>query len=171
MKNPACEIKSKKIDLPPANTLIPKNFDILAKDQEKSSKPMLLKQWEDTDLWYKKDDKFERPKAIVSFKMYTTDNDFGQTAEARMFMTVWRSVMMEYMREFNYTAECANLEFTATVLHDNLNCVWSGFNDSMPNYITETISRLQGMKDKDLAEEFAQVKEKLMLEWKNSYLL
>lgn len=29
MKNPNCEIKSKKLGLPPKNNLIPKNFDIL----------------------------------------------------------------------------------------------------------------------------------------------
>jgi secreted Zn-dependent insulinase-like peptidase len=29
IQNPNCEISSKKLDLPPPNTLIPKNFDIL----------------------------------------------------------------------------------------------------------------------------------------------
>ena len=28
MKNPNCEIRNKKLDLPPRNNLIPKNFDI-----------------------------------------------------------------------------------------------------------------------------------------------
>ena len=34
IKAPKCEIKSKKLDLPPANTLIPKNFDILPANEE-----------------------------------------------------------------------------------------------------------------------------------------
>jgi len=29
INNPKCEIKSKKLDLPPANTMIPTNFDVL----------------------------------------------------------------------------------------------------------------------------------------------
>ena len=33
MKNPKCQINNKKIDLPPKNNLIPKNFDLLAKDE------------------------------------------------------------------------------------------------------------------------------------------
>ena len=66
-------MNKKKLGLPPANNLIPKNFDILEKNELYSVKPTLLKQWEDTDLWYKKDDKFERPKAIVSMKIYTND--------------------------------------------------------------------------------------------------
>ena len=56
MMNPKCEIKSKKLGLPPPNNLIPKNFDILPKNEKYSRKPTLLKQWDDTDLWYQKDD-------------------------------------------------------------------------------------------------------------------
>ena len=71
-----------------------------------------------------------------------------------MFANVWQDVMGEYMREFNYTAECANLNFSCLVLHDNINFQWSGFNDSMPNYISETIDKIQAMKEIDLLEIF-----------------
>ena len=77
MKNPQCPIGSKKLDLPPPNNLIPKNFEILAKNADQSEKPKLVKSWEETDLWYKKDDKFERPKASVTMKYYTRDCDLG----------------------------------------------------------------------------------------------
>jgi secreted Zn-dependent insulinase-like peptidase len=50
--------------------------------------------------------------------------------------------MKEYMREFNYMAECATLNFETALMHDNIDFKWSGFNDSMPNYISETISRI-----------------------------
>lgn len=43
MNNPNCEIKSKKLDLPPKNNLIPKNFDILPANETYSQKPVLLK--------------------------------------------------------------------------------------------------------------------------------
>jgi secreted Zn-dependent insulinase-like peptidase len=49
----------------------------------------LLKQWENTDLWYKKDDKFLRPKAEVNLKLYTSDCDFGSSTEGRLFANVW----------------------------------------------------------------------------------
>ena len=35
---PNCEIKSKKLDLPPANNLIPKNFNVLDKNKAYSDK-------------------------------------------------------------------------------------------------------------------------------------
>ena len=70
----------KVLDLPPANNLLPKSVDILPPIEDASQKPILLKQWaDDTDLWYKKDDKFNRPKGIVSLKIYTGDCEFGRT--------------------------------------------------------------------------------------------
>ena len=65
MEHPDPEISTKKLGLPPVNNLIPKDFSILEADPTYSSSPHLLQQWDDTDLWYKKDDKFNRPKAIA----------------------------------------------------------------------------------------------------------
>jgi len=44
-------------------------------------------------------------------------------------------------------ANCANLSFNVTPMYDNINFEWSGFNDSMPTYIDESIERLLKMKD------------------------
>jgi insulysin len=71
MNNPRCEITSKKLDLPPQNNMIPKNFDILAENKELSEKPTLIFQDEYTDLWYRKDDEFLKPKANIQMKIYT----------------------------------------------------------------------------------------------------
>ena len=58
-------------------------------------------------------------------------------------------------------------------MYDNINFTWNGFNDSMPNYIEESITRLLTMKDANqeehLREIFYQTKEKLMTDWKNFY--
>lgn len=92
-----------------------------------------------------KDDAFERPKAIVNMKIYTGDADFGKTSAGRVFANVWKNVTTEYLREFSYMAECANLEFEITLLHNNVDFKWSGFNDSMPNFIQETIKRIKNL--------------------------
>ena len=39
----------------------------------------------------------------------------------------------------------------------------------MINYITETLDRFLNMKNLDTSKIFAQVKEKLLLDWKNFY--
>lgn len=104
-------------------------------------------------------------------KLYTNDCDFGYNNETRVFASVWQNVQNEYLREFNYMADCANLHFSVNVMYDNIGLTWSGFNDSMPNYITESIAKLQGMPQQDLRQIFDQVKEKLLIDWKNCYLI
>jgi len=39
INTPNCKVSSCKIDLPPPNTLVPKNFDILEKDESLSAQP------------------------------------------------------------------------------------------------------------------------------------
>ena len=159
--------------MPPKNNLIPTNFDLKEKNEEFSQSPNLIKSWSDADLWYKKDDKFGRPKSVVSMKIYTKDCDLGKTPESRVFVNLWAQIQSEYLREFNYMENCANLSFNVTPMYDNINFEWSGFNDSMPTYIDESIERLLKMKDSSqeaaLKEIFNQVKEKLLADWKNFY--
>lgn len=59
-------------------------------------------------------------------------------------------------------ADCANLDFNIAVLHDNLNLTWGGFNDSMPNFITETLKRIVAMREAEFSDVFEQSKEKLL---------
>ena len=136
-----------------------------------SQKPCVLKQWaDDTDLWYMKDDKYQRPKGIVSLKIYTGDCEFGQTAKGRVFVEVWNQILNESLREFYYMASMASLNALVSLPHDNLNIQWSGFNDSLPTFVEETLRRIKGLNVKDMPETFAQVKEKLLQNWYNFYL-
>ena len=90
LNNPEVADNGKKLDFPPANNLIPKNFDILPKDESLSARPILLEQWDGlADLWYKKDDKFLKPKARVAMKIYTRDLFFGSSVRTRMFTKMW----------------------------------------------------------------------------------
>lgn len=110
MSNPNVERtqqnKKKKLDLPPQNNLLPKNIDVLPVVQDEAAKkPVLLRQWaDDTDLWYMKDEKFLRPKGMVSLKIYTGDCEFGRTAKGRVFAELWNQILQEYLREFYYMA-------------------------------------------------------------------
>ena len=51
-------------------------------------------------------------------------------------------------------AYLAKLEFHCEINEDCLELSWSGFNDSLSNYVDEVITRLLSMKDTDLKFEF-----------------
>lgn len=139
MNKPNLKLDNLKLDLPPKNNLIPTNFDILEQNEELSKMPVLLESTDSYDLWYKKDDKFDRPKSYVSLKLYTQDCNMGMAPDARVFVHVWAQMQNEYLREFNYMATCANLNLDVQPNYDSVNFVWSGFNHTMPTYIEESI--------------------------------
>lgn len=51
-------------------------------------------------------------------------------------------------------ADLAKLDFGLDIENDCVDYKWSGFNDSMPNYIKETLSKIEGMRDVDLSQIF-----------------
>lgn len=73
-----------KLGLPPVNTLLPKNLDLVPENPEHANKPSLIKEYPgDTEVWYMKDDQFKRPKATINLKVYPSEGllaEFGITA-------------------------------------------------------------------------------------------
>ena len=67
-------------------------------------------------------------------------------------------------------ADCANLKNSVYVTGDNIGFSWSGFNDSMPNYVNETIKKLKEMPSLDLKEIFELIKGGLLVDWYNALL-
>ena len=53
----------------------------------------------------------------------------------------------------------ANLSFQVKPLSDNITFTWSGFDDSIPTFISETLTRMETMKSENLEAVFDQVKE------------
>lgn len=170
MQSPNVDVSEKKLDLPLENTLIPENLEVLAKNPTASAKTHLLKQWDGVDLWFKKDDKFDMPKAMVNMKIYTADGDFGKSPEQHMFVMLWNEVMREHLREFNYMADCAKMNYMLDIHQDNIEIQMAGFNDKMSTYAIEIVQRMLDMKNADLSHTFENIKEKLLIDWKNFYL-
>jgi secreted Zn-dependent insulinase-like peptidase len=49
--------------------------------------PQKIKEYNETEVWYKKDDKFKRPKAIISIKVYPQQGvleGLGMTVRGKM---------------------------------------------------------------------------------------
>ena len=59
-----------------------------------------------------------------------------------MFAEVWDEVIGESLNEFKYMAEMAGLGLTMSLLQDNYQFKWSGYNDSMEQFIKETLQML-----------------------------
>ena len=53
-----------------------------------------------------------------------------------MFAEIWQAAINEYLREFNYMAEKASLEFKIKVNEDSFEFEFSGFNDSLFEFLS-----------------------------------
>jgi len=78
-----------------------------------------------------------------------------------VFANLWKSILQEYLNEFAYMGECAELEFSLAVGQDCVNIQWTGYNDSMPAFVSGLMDRMHEMKDADVEHTYNQVKEKM----------
>jgi len=56
-----------------------------------------------------------------------------------MFAMIWNEVMREHLREFNYMADCAKMNYQLEVNNDNIEIQMAGFNDKMSTYVVEVV--------------------------------
>ena len=150
----------KKLDLPTPNTFLPKNFDVVKANSDLSKTPVLVKQWDGTDLWLKKDDKFDTPKSTILCKTYTGDLYFGETPRARVFAIMWKEILESMMCELNYKADMAAMSFDLTLSRNTIDMKWSGFSDSLGAYVKESLEFIASIRGKDFKEVFEQIKAK-----------
>jgi len=52
-------------------------------------------------------------------------------------------------------------------LHDNLDIQWSGYNDTLPLFVEETLKKIKDLNLADQKEFFDQCKEKKIMDFKN----
>lgn len=90
-------------------------------------------------MWYKKDDFFQKPKAIIAVKIMTGDLGLGTDPKTTMFTEVWKETLLESMREYLYLAKSASLTFQVELARDGLDLKWSGYSDSLFNFVAETL--------------------------------
>jgi len=82
---------------------------------------------------------------------------------------MWKEIADQHLKEYTYLAESATLKFDLDVGLNDVNFTWSGFNDSMPNFIKETLTKVGSMANDDIEDIFNQVKETQLVDLKNFY--
>lgn len=59
----------------------------------------------------------------------------GTTPECRVFLEIWDAVLEQELTEFKYMAEMADLNLRFSLVQDNFELSFNGYNDSMPEFI------------------------------------
>lgn len=169
IRTPECETSSKCLDFPSSSPFFPSGFEVLPPLPKYSGRPTLLKQWDDADLWFKKDDEFEEPMTYVNLRLYAQAEPSATSVEpvSSLFLDIWRALALKYLREVSYAATCAKNRFNLELFVDSVNFWWIGFADSIQTLVEVTLDKmLETKQDRDeMRRIFGQVKQERLREW------
>ncbi|EAR82571.1 insulysin, insulin-degrading enzyme (macronuclear) [Tetrahymena thermophila SB210] len=165
-ENPQIPHDSKKMDLPPKNTLLPQKFDLFTSETDAPPKDLLNNEF--IELWYKQDSQFKIPKVTLKLRFKNNDCGLGLTARAEVQTKLWTNLFNEFTRELRYQAEMAlldsNLEFK-----QELTLTVDGFSDSITNFMELYLQKLVEFDVSKLQKEFQIQLNKLQKDLKNFF--
>ena len=84
---------------------------------------------------------------VAKLRVYTDDLGLALEPRAQVFSQVWVEVVNEHLREFNYKASLAKLEFSLKMDIDAIDFEWSGLSHSMVDYVEETVDLIANIEN------------------------
>lgn len=131
---------NENLKLPPRNEFIPTNFDLVPAEEEKSSLPALVKNTAMTRLWFKQDDTFLLPKAVMNFEFVSplAYLDPLHCNMAYMLVQLFRDSLTEYA----YAAELAGLSYALTNTKYGMMLYLKGYSDKQHVLLNKIMEKL-----------------------------
>ena len=162
LKNPSV---FPELSLPPKNKFIPENLALLGRHDSMPDEPILIKSFEKCELWWKQDNKFERPSGIISIKMMTKDSEFSESIRGKLFIELYERLLNEYLSEYMYMAKLAaiNMNFDLNRT-DSLQIKIEGFSESLYNFSTSIFKMIKECDFAKLKPQFLNYSDKYLKE-------
>jgi insulysin len=137
------------LDYPPQNLFIPLSLDLHTLEHTKNPEKIIDEKG--LIVWYKKDNTFNLPKAIVLCQVYINKN-IRHHVEYDTIAYLWNSLIQNELQEISYMAKEANIDFKIHVNNEGFYISVSGFNHSIYNAIAELIKIFKSITIKDKEE-------------------
>lgn len=132
--------------LPPKNEFIPENLYVHKKNANESplKHPILLSDTNQMRLWYKKDDTFWTPKALVRIYLRTpvSYSDPSNYVKTLLLMNLFEDMLLP----FAYDAKIAGLTYSATTTRDGIDLNAGGYNDKLIVLIEHILHSLKSFE-------------------------
>lgn len=162
---------AQKIQYPPRNNFIPKNFDLKLLPENPDKYPVNV--WNsdpaEGELFFKQDDSFAVPKVILNFMFYFKEQNLGNDPSVQLSFHLWVDILKDFLREYLYLAEMANIKLALSPAVKGLHIKISGYNDSIEFFVSDLAKKINEFRKlarteegrKFLDTEFALKKQKL----------
>lgn len=152
---------------PEENKFLPKSLEV--KSFEEVKYPKLIAKNENSEIWYKPDTNFKRPKAVILCQIYL-DKSLFSYAEYDAIAYTWSLVIESKLKEISYLAEEAECNFALHFNNEGMFLKVNGFNDSMKNALKELVEAFTNIKVKENVKDIETQLEKHIREMQNFYL-
>ncbi|KAI3864340.1 hypothetical protein MKX03_026913 [Papaver bracteatum] len=154
---------NQNLHLPAPNVFIPTDLSI--KDfAEKVKFPVLLRKSSYSRLWYKPDTMFFIPKAYVQMNFNCPFT--SHSPEAVVLTYLFTQLLMDYLNEYAYDAEVADLYYVISSTYTGFQVIVTGYNHKMRILVDKIFEQIQEFKVKP--ERFSVIKETALKEYQNS---
>ncbi|XP_056893829.1 nardilysin-like, partial [Takifugu flavidus] len=119
-----------ELHLPAENRFIATDFTLKAADCENSDVPVQVVQVERGALWFKKDDKFQIPRAYIRFHLISPV--IQKSPESLVLFDLLVNILAHNLSEPAYEAEVAHLDYRLVAAEHGLVVRLKGFNHKLP---------------------------------------
>lgn len=153
-----------ELHLPGRNQFIPTNLEVEKKDVETPAiAPVLIRNDESVQAWFKKDDTFWVPKANV----YTVLRNPlpGVTAENAAKAKLYVELVKDALEEYAYDAELGGLTYGVSSYSGGLDIEIGGYNDKISILYEKVLTTMRDLEIKE--DRFKILKEQLIRGYKN----
>ena len=165
--NPIIQPKSsKKLDLPPQNIYIPKNFNLYSNSTQLKY-PEKIYESDCSVLWYKQDDTFNRPKGGVFLNIYSNDCEFGKSEEAYLLSEIWLRLYKDSIRETLYLMSMAGVNISIDISSSGIDIDVTGFDDTLDKVSEKICHTLETFEPSLMEDHFKNIYDEMIKGFKN----
>ena len=82
--------------------------------------PVLLSNVDNSEIWFKQDDTFDKPCVFINAKIFIRDCDFGLDPIVNIYANLWKGMLEEHLRERSYMAKKAGIHESLVIHQGNI---------------------------------------------------
>lgn len=116
------------------------------------------------EIYYKQDNQFKAPQATIFCIVHTNNNGISKSAKSNILAILWTDVFQQHINELSYLALTANLKLEIS-FKNRIDFTFSGFNDSMENYVKAIFEKLCNFNCEEYESVFNDRLEKLIQQY------
>jgi secreted Zn-dependent insulinase-like peptidase len=142
------------LDYPPENKFIAREFEIKNLENKEILFPMLIDKNESREIWFKQDNIFHLPKAVVYLQIYL-NREILPKSEYSVVSNIINNIIEKELIEISYMAKEASMSVNFFFNLEGLVILIEGFDSALKSSTLEILTK------------FKETVEKLSLKFKN----